>query len=157
VGVEEAGYFAGGSRIWVRRAVAADGETHFALDRVSGKAVHLPARLAGYEGWLWFPPAGKHAIGLPSESERRQDRVDVIRIDDGKIVGGFSSGGLWHRRSPRGTEKEPLFNAWPGRTVFSADGGLVLLTRGEHATEMGLWDVATGERLQTFREQPSTK
>jgi hypothetical protein len=80
--------------------------------------------------------------------------VDVIRIEDGKIVGGFSSGELWHRRSPRGTEKEPLFNAWPGRAVFSSDGKRVLLTRGEHAIEMGLWDVATGKRLQTFRTPP---
>jgi hypothetical protein len=87
-----------------------------------------------------------------------EDRVEVIRVADGKVVGGFSSGELWHYRSRRGTDEEPLFVPDRGRAVFSADGKRVLLTKGgvTSGIELGLWDIATGKRLNTFHVTPST-
>lgn len=78
----------------------------------------------------------------------------MIQVEDGKVIRSFSSEGVWYR----------LHNAWrdsadkslkpePGQLAFTADGRSVLLTGGVAKTEIGIWDLATGKRTHTFREE----
>jgi WD40 repeat protein len=148
------GYYPNGDRIWVC------GSTLIALDRKTGKRTDLPEGLAKYKGKLWFSPDGKRAIGLPwylKKSDRadgKEDRIDVLDTEDGKLLRSFSSEGVWYRqenlwRNPNDTTWTPT----PGQLVFSPDGRSVLLIGGEDKIEMGVWDMTTGRRLRTFREE----
>ena len=88
--------------------------------------------------------------------------MDVIRVEDGKVGGGFSTEGLWCEyetqqiRTPEGIRTRKVLYHTCGLAEFSADGKRVLLTKGgvNASIQMGLWDVATGKRLQTFRMPP---
>ena len=137
-------YSPDGNGIWVG--------TEF-LDRKTGKWVSLPGVLSKYEGWLWPSPDGKHALGLPS-GDREEERLDVIRLSDGKVLREFSSDGLWyHRLSPTDPTFETL-SARPEIAAFTPDGKTVMLTgvRGWEA-ELGFFDLTTGKRTRTIQYQ----
>lgn len=64
-GFQDAGYSGDGGQIWVQRHTLVDGEVRFARERKTGKEAWLPDGLAKYQGWLWFSPDGKYALGVP--------------------------------------------------------------------------------------------
>ncbi len=139
-------YYPNGDRVCVR------GSTLRALDRKTGEKTEVPEALAKYSGRLWFSPDGGYAVGLRGDS--KEDRVEVIRVEGGKVARSFSSEGVWYRQ--RNLWRDPKDTTWspePGQLAFTADGKSVLLTGGEAKTAMGIWDLATGKRTHTFREE----
>jgi WD40 repeat protein len=152
---DEAGYTPDGERV---RLSLEPRDPRVVLDRTSGKKVDWPgaAALAKYEGWLWYSPDGKRALGLPYDGEW-DGRIEVLRIEDAKVLNKFSSLGLFHQH-PSWDREAKLWEQVPGLAVFSPDGKTVLLTksrgeRGRYHITLGLWDVASGKHLRTLTNE----
>jgi hypothetical protein len=139
-------YTPDGDRIWVPQKMFA------LLDRRTGKELKLPEALANYKGYAWLSPDGKHAIGLP-RGEREDDRVDVLRLADGKVLRSFSSEGLFYRPVPWGNGENKHLYSQPGWVMFTPDGKTALLSGSGDRTELGFWDVETGKHIRTIRDK----
>jgi WD40 repeat protein len=156
-GFEEAGYTPDGESVWLwrwnRRQMSLQ-----VLDRLSGKQTEWAKALSKYAGWLWFSPDGKRALGLPSE-ERENEKLEILRVEDGKVLQTFSSGGLFYNWRRPWAPEDKLMCPRPGLVVFSPDTKSVLLTgsngtAGEYWATLGVWDLETGKRLQTLTNKP---
>jgi WD40 repeat protein len=134
-----------GEQIWVNTLL---------LDRRTGKWVEQPGVLAKYRGWLWPSPDGKHALGLPS-GLREEERLDMIRLSDGKILREFSSNGLWYQRHRPGDPAYTLLEPRAGIVAFTPDGKTVMLTGTAGAqVELGFFDLETGKCTHKIRYDP---
>jgi WD40 repeat protein len=146
VACNEAGYTPNGEGIWMWR------DTVEVLDRVSKKPVELPGKLAKYEGSVWFSPDGKHALGLPEIRRNQEDKLEVLRVSDGKILHRVSSQGLFHYRYPTTHPEDSWWVTKSGLVVFHPDNKTVLLSSGDaFTTKLGYWDLTTGKHIRTVR------
>jgi WD40 repeat protein len=140
-------YTPNGEGIWIPQ------KTYIVLNRRTGEPIDLPEPLANYKGWLWLSPDGKHALGLP-RGEREDDRVDILSVEDGKVLRSFSSNSLFYQEIPPPVGRAIQLQPRRGLVVFTPDGKTVVLLSGSgYGTELGFWDVATGKHIRTLRDE----
>jgi hypothetical protein len=156
-GYQNVSYSPDGERIWVTNQGSAR-EQVLLLDRKAGKRIELPVELSKHEGWIWPSTDGKHAIGLTFDL-REKERVDIIRLSDGKILRSFSTYGLWFHPYRPEYEKSNLLYPRAGLVTFTPDGKTVMLVGTPfnvaitHA-EFGFFDMETGKNIRIIGYDP---